>query len=229
MTHLTKLRDELAKEFAGDTLAHTKMWGISMAVMQSRKNKAEGFIEGWNALLKVLTEAAGEFDKEAATRDSKEKLDIERLMSHAKEHGYATALRNANFIGARWQFKQNAARIGLVEANYKILEAQLDEARNVRLSCCVKNEEKCKQLEARLADSERIKTISEKFLYEASHDRDGWQKLAGALQDKLSAAEARAKSMTESRDAYATALQDGVFFDKERTNREIEKILEGHK
>lgn len=133
MTDLDKLRDEMADVHAESENFPHEYGAFEVAV--------ESYQTGWNALLKVLSEAAGEFDEKAARSESDNSLEI-------PDDHWSTP----SFIyGARWQFDQMSARVGLANklAAREIRVQQAYAVTNLEL------QNKCEALEARVKELER--------------------------------------------------------------------------
>lgn len=143
MKHLDQLRDELAAR-------HTKLC--------SKQMLPGSWLDGWNALLSHLTDAAGEFDpvalKQAFTQASPGEIAIEPLYRW----------------GARWQFEQDRARIAYAERPTNYIP------KNIHAEIIRKLKAQIKQLEARLQESER------RALFHLNSARESHNKLTAALE-----------------------------------------------
>lgn len=110
MTPLDKLRDELEKKYYGAKFH--KGWVCA------------DFRAGFDAAIKALTDASGEFDAQAADAEGDK---LETGMDYGGD--------SASFVwSARWQFEKDRARIGLAESRLKHCE-------NTRLKDWIEGEE----------------------------------------------------------------------------------------
>lgn len=182
--NLDQLRDELAAK-------HTRLC--------SKQILPGSWIDGWNALLKVLSEVAGELPSKQIAQEAIEKYpDCTYRMQ-----GY--------LAGRREQFDQDRARIGLAEQKYIETVDKYSKAA-----------ERVLEAESRLAESEAIvKELAE--LYRA--ENEAGQKKIDRCANKLTAAENALRRFGSLKDAIVDGMPDDVIIRCEVTVGDIRSML----
>jgi hypothetical protein len=133
VTELDKLRDEMAEANA-NKFYHAQ--GDIQQVMPWSDCK-ESFQAGWSALLKHLSEAAGELDEKA--------MDKESNVFAERSERVRPSVQTCFAAGASWQFDRMSARVGLAlqrwhkqAATIKQLEDRLKECSDKYLALSIK-------------------------------------------------------------------------------------------
>lgn len=127
---LDKVRDELAKKWNSYWYSDAKDKPVGASAYRS-------FIEGFDAALQALSEAAGEFDHMAAFKQAST-VEIPSL-------SFEVSFEQ----GARWQFEQDRARIGAA------LAKDSEQVGGVCVHCASVKCPNCADLTARLEQAER--------------------------------------------------------------------------
>jgi hypothetical protein len=153
--NLDQLRDELAEEFMRNAdFDHTDPW-------------RDTWKSGFDAAIKLLSEAEGEFDEKAAKNNAPvPKREFERFGADREQLLQWKNEEQGFTKGARWQFEQCKLQIEIWHARVKDYEAR------------------SKQLEARLSESEHLRA---EYEHECETIRE--------MKDKLTVSEARIKEL----------------------------------